>query len=200
MKHRTFWAIFILGVLLVSGFAGLLTLAAGAPGSNPARAPASDSHLTPATGVIVPPYLTAVGVSDSGSPPCGVVFSFSLAQNVTVGNYSVVFGTIPYTSATYFDFMGQSSLGVTTTATLGQLNFDTTYYLMVVGWSGDVPVVFSNVAVAHTPAAAPVVPVSLTIPQVVVISTFMALIVAGLIVAGTRNRGRPKRRGYPVED
>jgi hypothetical protein len=35
---------------------------------------------------------------------------------------------------------------------------------------------------------------------VIVISTFMALIVAGLIATGTRNRGRPKRRGYPVED
>ena len=45
MKHRTFWAIFILGVLLVSGFAGLITLAAGAPGSNPARAPASDTPV-----------------------------------------------------------------------------------------------------------------------------------------------------------
>ena len=45
VEHQGFWSVIVLAVLILSGFAGFFTLAAGAPGSNPARAPASDTPV-----------------------------------------------------------------------------------------------------------------------------------------------------------
>ena len=240
MKHRTFWAIFILGVLLVSGFAGLFTLAAGAPGSNPARAPASDTpvgdsglqsflavpilevHTPQGTGasqhaltLTVTPHATGdllvvvvyandfqnvgtITLSVAGVSLTSIAATWTAVQNQSVTNYTLVYSTVGPNGP----FTGRVSEGSSLSATISSLAPDTTYWLRVWAWDSGTLVLMSNVGPAQTLSPippAPVIPVSLTIPQVVVISTFMALIVAGLIAAGTRKKKR-NRNGYPMSD
>jgi Fibronectin type III domain len=142
----------------------------------------------------IAPHLSVAGITTSS-----IAVTWTAAQNQTITNYTLVYSTTGPTGP----FNGRLSEGSSLSATVSSLAPDTTYWLRIWGWDSGVLVLVSNVGPAHTLAPtppAPIIPVSLTIPQVVVISTFMALIVAGLIAAGTRNRGRPKRRGYPVED
>ena len=196
MKHRTFWAIFILGVLLVSGFAGLLTLAAGAPGSSATvRGPPSNVVVVYANDF---QNVGTITLSVAGVSLTSIAATWTAVQNQSVTNYTLVYSTVGPNGP----FTGRVSEGSSLSATISSLAPDTTYWLRVWAWDSGTLVLMSNVGPAQTLSPippAPVIPVSLTIPQVVVISTFMALIVAGLIAAGTRKKKR-NRNGYPMSD
>jgi hypothetical protein len=202
MKHRTFWAIFILGVLILSGFAGFSTLAAGAPWTSATvRGPPSNvvvAHTLPRDALVVgAPVLEVAATSLTA-----VALTWTAPANVSVLNYTLYRGTAYASPLTGTPVSESTSLS----ATVSALSPNTTYYFEVGTWTGATtrgP--YSSIAPVHTlavvvpPPPAPIIPVSLTIPQVVVISTFMALIVAGLIAAGTRKKKR-NRNGYPMSD
>ena len=141
----------------------------------------------------IAPRLSVAGVSLTS-----IAVTWTAVQNQSVTNYTLVYSTVGPNGP----FTGRVSEGSSLSATISSLAPDTTYWLRVWAWDSGTLVLMSNVGPAQTLSPippAPVIPVSLTIPQVVVISTFMALIVAGLIAAGTRKKKR-NRNGYPMSD
>ena len=196
VEHQGFWSVIVLAVLILSGFAGFFTLAAGAPGSNPARAPASD---TPVGDSGLQSFLAVPILEVAATSLTTVALTWTAPANVSVLNYTLYRGTAYASPLTGTPVSESTSLS----ATVSALSPNTTYYFEVGTWTGATtrgP--YSSIAPVHTLAVVvppPVIPVSLTIPQVVVISTFMALIVAGLIAAGTRKKKR-NRNGYPMSD
>ncbi len=141
----------------------------------------------------IAPRLSVAGVSLTS-----IAVTWTAVQNQSVTNYTLVYSTVGPNGP----FTGRVSEGSSLSATISSLAPDTTYWLRVWAWDSGTLVLMSNVGPAQTLSPippAPVIPVSLTIPQVVVISTFMALIVAGLIAAGTRKKKR-NRNGYPISD
>ena len=141
----------------------------------------------------IAPRLSVAGVSLTS-----IAVTWTAVQNQSVTNYTLVYSTVGPNGP----FTGRVSEGSSLSATISSLAPDTTYWLRVWAWDSGTLVLVSNVGPAQTLSPippAPVIPVSLTIPQVVVISTFMALIVAGLIAAGTRKKKR-NRNGYPMSD
>ena len=195
MEHQGFWSVIVLAVLILSGFAGFFTLAAGAPGSNPARAPASD---TPVGDSGLQSFLAVPILEVAATSLTAVALTWTAPGDVIVLNYTLYRGTAYASPLTGTPVSESTSLS----ATVSALSPNTTYYFEVGTWTGATtrgP--YSSIAPVHTLAVVvpPVIPVSLTIPQVVVISTFMALIVAGLIAAGTRKKKR-NRNGYPMSD
>ena len=196
VEHQGFWSVIVLAVLILSGFAGFFTLAAGAPGSNPARAPASD---TPVGDSGLQSFLAVPILEVAATSLTAVALTWTAPANVSVLNYTLYRGTAYASPLTGTPVSESTSLS----ATVSALSPNTTYYFEVGTWTGATtrgP--YSSIAPVHTLAVVvppPVIPESLTIPQVVVISTFMALIVAGLIAAGTRKKKR-NRNGYPMSD
>ena len=196
VEHQGFWSVIVLAVLILSGFAGFSTLAAGAPWTSATvRGPPSNVVVVYANDF---QNVGTITLSVAGVSLTSIAATWTAVQNQSVTNYTLVYSTVGPNGP----FTGRVSEGSSLSATISSLAPDTTYWLRVWAWDSGTLVLMSNVGPAQTLSPippAPVIPVSLTIPQVVVISTFMALIVAGLIAAGTRKKKR-NRNGYPMSD